>query len=247
MREPALKIDLAGGALVTAGLALALAGTSGWAGPTAIPDRSLLAALAIYALLATILAGQLGTRRPLGWANRITLIRAIITCVLAGALTRPERYAEQTLSIVALILAALALDGLDGWLARHRRESSDFGARFDMEVDAALILVLCAGLWLSGLAPAWVLAIGLMRPAFIAAGLAWPWLSRPLPESFRRKLVCVLQVGALPVAMLPFLSEALRLGLLAAALAALAVSFAIDIAWLFRQRHHSKHPEWRNT
>jgi phosphatidylglycerophosphate synthase len=36
----------------------------------------------------------------------------------------------------------LALDGLDGWLARRFGLASAYGARFDMEVDGFLILVL---------------------------------------------------------------------------------------------------------
>ena len=48
--------------------------------------------------------------------------------------------------MAALAGFALALDGVDGHLARRFDQVSDFGARFDMEVDAALILVLCIGL-----------------------------------------------------------------------------------------------------
>jgi len=239
MHKPGVKTDLTCGGLATAGLAVLLAVPSGavW--------QPVLAAVAAYALLAAILARHLRGRRFLGWANRVTLLRAVITCVLAGALLRPGLYIEQAGPIVGLVLLALALDGLDGWLARRLDESGAFGARFDMEIDAALILVLCAGLWLSGRAPMWVLAIGLMRPAFLTTGLALPLLAKPLPESFRRKLVCVVQVAVLPAALLPILPGGLRLSLLAAALGALTLSFAIDIAWLIRQRRASHHPQWR--
>ena len=37
---------------------------------------------------------------------------------------------------------------------------------------------------------AWVLACGLMRYAFVAAGLLAPPLRRPLPPSRRRQAVC---------------------------------------------------------
>ena len=37
---------------------------------------------------------------------------------------------------------ALALDGVDGQVARRTRTVSALGARFDMEVDAFLVLVL---------------------------------------------------------------------------------------------------------
>ncbi|WP_376690653.1 CDP-alcohol phosphatidyltransferase family protein [Wenzhouxiangella sp. EGI_FJ10409] len=230
MRTPIILTDLAGGALVTAAFTFFLAGIP------AATTSLLAAALLAYALLWAILFLATTDRLRLGWADRVTLVRATIVCALAGALLDPGLYVERAGWIVGLTLAALAADGLDGWVARRLAATSDFGARFDMETDAALILVLCAGLWLSGQAPAWVLAIGLMRPVFVAAGLAWPWLSQPLPERWRRKLVCVVQVGALPVALLPFLPDALRLTLLAAALLALGISFAIDIRWLYRKR-----------
>ena len=45
-------------------------------------------------------------------------------------------------AIVVLSTLALVLDVVDGWVARRTRTSTAFGARFDGEVDAFLILVL---------------------------------------------------------------------------------------------------------
>ncbi|WP_181918948.1 CDP-alcohol phosphatidyltransferase family protein [Wenzhouxiangella sediminis] len=239
MKGKGIGFDLGAGAILTAGLSAWLA--EAWRGN----GWPVLGGVAAYTLLAAILAHIRPDRTLSGWANRVTLLRAVIVCSLAGALIEPDLFRERAGAVIALTLAALALDGLDGWLARRFDESSAFGARFDMETDAALILVLCAALWLSGLAPAWVLAIGLMRPVFVLAGLLLPWLSRPLPDRFRRKLVCVVQVGALPTALLPFLPEALRATLLAGALLALTISFALDTAWLFRHRRASQPTQWR--
>ena len=238
MTSPVIKAELTAGALATGGLAMALSASSdpGWQPPAA--------AILVYGIVASILVLALAGKHGLGWANRVTLLRAAITCALAGALVQPRLFIEQAGMIVSLALISLALDGVDGWLARRKGECSAFGARFDMETDAALILVLCAGLWLSGLAPAWVLAIGLMRPAFLAGALIWPWLSNPLPDNFRRKLVCVVQVAVLLIALVPFVTEPVRLALLAVALLALAISFVIDIAWLLKNRRASKHPDW---
>jgi phosphatidylglycerophosphate synthase len=243
VNNAARMIDLGAGAIPAAGLAIWLADPrqgSWWPA---------LAALAVYSLVVAVVSTSLASTRQgsaaWGWANRITLSRAAMACALAGMLVEPSLFVEHAWPVIALTGLSLALDGLDGWVARRLQETSEFGARFDMETDAALIVVLCCALWLSGLAPAWVLAIGLMRPLFVLAGLALPWLSRPLPERFRRKLVCVFQVGVLPVALLPFLPAALRLTFLAGALLALAVSFAIDIAWLYRHRQARSHPQWR--
>src|SRR5699024_1439495 len=237
MRKPAIVVDLAVGAGLTGALALLLAAPEAAA--------AVITALSVYLAVSVWLVIARRDDAALGWANRVTLLRAAIVCALAGTLAEPALFVDRAQAIVALVVLVLTLDGLDGWLARRLEESSAFGARFDMETDAALILVLCAGLWLSGLAPAWVLAIGLMRPAFLAAGLIHPALSQPLPESFRRKLVCVVQIGALPVALLPGPPEALRLTALAGALLALIASFAIDTTWLLRRHRLSATPEWR--
>ena len=103
-----------------------------------------------------------------------------------------------------------------------------------MEVDAALILVLCVAVMMAGLAGPWVLAIGLMRYAFVGAARLWPWLSAPLPPSLRRKVVCVWQVAALMLSLTPVIGPALAVPILGSALVTLALSFAADVAWLRR-------------
>ena len=81
-----------------------------------------------------------------------------------------------------------------------------------------------------------MLALGLMRYAFVVAGWIWPRLARPLPPSLRRKAVCVLQLVVLAALISPPLVPPVSAGLAAAALAALAWSFAVDLAWLVRSR-----------
>jgi phosphatidylglycerophosphate synthase len=172
-----------------------------------------------------------------GPANQVTLARAALTALLAGLIGEGIAAGAGWLAF-ALALAAAALDGVDGPLARASGMASDFGARFDMETDAALVLVLAVLAWQLGKAGPWVLASGLMRYSFVAAGAAAPWLRRPLPPSFRRKLVCAIQMGVLVAALAPVLAPPATSVLAAAALAALCGSFAVDVAWL--RRHSGK-------
>ena len=205
-------------------------------------DWSLLVgALAVQTVLSLMVCarGRWRTGR-LGLANQVTLARAGLVAVLAAALIQPDWFRDQAWLMAGLVLTVLLLDGVDGWLARRRSEVSTFGARFDMEVDAALIAVLSVGLVVTGKVGLWVLAIGLMRYAFVGAAWIWPWLSTPLPTSFRRKLVCVWQVAALLVCLTPLVGPALATPVLAVALLALVVSFSVDVAWLWR---HSAPPE----
>ena len=81
-----------------------------------------------------------------------------------------------------------------------------------------------------------VLLLGVPRYAFGLAALALPWLRRGLPDRLSRKMVCVLQMGALIALQLPPLPDRAGEALIAAALAALALSFGRDILWLHRRR-----------
>lgn len=174
----------------------------------------------------------------LGPANLVTLARAAMAAVLAATILRPGGLSGDPAlawGAVALALVALALDGVDGWLARRSGLASAFGARFDMEVDAALAAVLCTLAILSGKAGLWLLPLGFLRYAWVAAGAVLPWLSGPLPARFSRKAVCVVQIAALIVLLAPVVAPPLSTLVAGAATGALVWSFAQDARWRWRQ------------
>jgi phosphatidylglycerophosphate synthase len=179
-----------------------------------------------------------GPHRHFGGANRITLGRLSLVLLLAAALGEAAvaTPAWAWAGVVVATTAAL-LDAADGPLARSQHLASAFGARFDMETDALLILVLCVLLLQFGKAGPWVLAAGLMRYAFVAAAWVWPWLAGPLSPSLRRKAVCVLQIVSLIVCLGPVIPVAWSTAIAAVSLAALTYSFAVDVAKLARARH----------
>jgi len=168
-----------------------------------------------------------------GPANQVTTFRALLVALVTGLIGEPHDRA-----LVAIVLAgtATALDGVDGWLARRSRMVSAFGAQFDVEMDALLILVLSILAWREGKAGVWVLASGLTRYVFVAAGRFWPWLRRPLPGSLRGKAICVFQVSGLLVVLLPGITPPASNLVAAVSLAALWYSFAVDIQWLSTRR-----------
>jgi phosphatidylglycerophosphate synthase len=229
--KPAIAIELGLGLAAVAATVFAL---QAW---LAAAPLWLGGSVAAYLALAAVIYRFWPRRRAgFGWPNRITLARAALVTVLVGALALPDIVARHGEIIAALAVLAIILDGLDGWLARLVDGVTAFGARFDMEVDALLILVLSASVLVSGQAGAWVLAIGLMRYAFVAAGLVRPWWRRELPENAWRKAVCVIQGLALAAALLPWIRPPMTEVVLAAALVLLAHSFARDAMWLFRRR-----------
>tara|TARA_R100000306_G_scaffold62532_1_gene72200 strand:+ start:45166 stop:45918 length:753 start_codon:yes stop_codon:yes gene_type:complete len=179
---------------------------------------------------------QIERRQPFGWANRVTLLRMVMTVLLAAMVPfmNASDFAEGgevilSYGLIGIATCSLLLDGVDGFIARQMRQSSAFGARFDMEVDAAFILVLCLLLWRLEIAQPWVLAIGLMRYAFVTAALLLPVLNGQLAPSLRRKTICVVQVVSLIVCLHPLLNPAAAQMILGTALVLLASSFAKDI------------------
>jgi phosphatidylglycerophosphate synthase len=130
---------------------------------------------------------------------------------------------------------ALVLDAVDGVVARRTGTASSLGARFDMEVDAFLLLVLSA--YVARTVGAWVLAIGVMRYLFVAAGWALPWLRGRLPSRYWRKVVAATQGIVLVIAASGVLPAWLATVALVVALGLLVESFGRDVAWLWRRRH----------
>jgi phosphatidylglycerophosphate synthase len=218
---------------ITATLAIAFVYTRIAAG-----DLSVVARALTYATVGGWLVAWLAVKHAaapiFGAANAVTLARGVLTLDLLALLGSPPS-AVLDWSIVALALLALVLDGVDGRVARRRGETSAFGARFDMETDALLILVLAALAWSQGKAGAWILLAGALRYAFVAASLVLPWLAAPLPESRRRQTVCVVQIVSLILCLAPFVAPPASAAIGFAGLVALLGSFAADVAWLARR------------
>ena len=164
----------------------------------------------------------------------MTALRALLVSFTV-ALIGERSSAGLAAAAAAVAVLVTILDGVDGWLARRTAMVSAFGARFDMEVDALLILALSILTWQYGKAGAWVLASGLLRYVFVAAGWTWTWLGAPLPSSSRGKVICVLQIAGLALAVSPLVSWPASAAVAAASLAALAYSFFVDVVWLWRR------------
>ena len=171
----------------------------------------------------------------LGPADWVTLARATLAVGVAALIADSFDQPAPVAMLVTLSVVALALDWVDGWVARRNGTASALGARFDGEVDAFLILVL--SVYVARSAGAWVLAIGVARYAFLAAGWVLPWLREPLPPRYWRKVVAATQGIVLTIAAADVLPLALTQAALVVALALLAESFGRDVWWLWTHRH----------
>ena len=152
--------------------------------------------------------------RPLGLANRLTLVRLAALAALAGGGLAATFSSEAGLALAGwmpcLIYAAAALaDYADGAIARRTGTTSAFGARLDAEADA-LGLAAASGIavFASGTLPAWYLLAGCGRYLFGAALFVERRLGRRLVElpasPFRRRLAGF-QMGLVAVCLAPFI------------------------------------------
>jgi phosphatidylglycerophosphate synthase len=183
-------------------------------------------------------------RRGRGFAppDLVTMARATLACASAalvtdavlpvGGRTAPSSAAVGLL--VALAATGLVLDGVDGRVARATGTWSTLGARFDMEVDAFLVLVLSVNA--TRTLGAWVLAIGLARYALLAAERVLPFLRRPVPVRQWSKVVAATQGVVLTVVAADLLPARPATVLVVLALGLLVESFAHQVHWLWRTR-----------
>lgn len=219
------------GLLVQVGVLAVLARTVGLGAP------GWVAGLAYGLVLCALLSRGMSRSgaEALSPADRVTLSRAILVGgVTALAADSFGRSAPVTLMVV-LTSVALALDAVDGWTARRTGTTSELGARFDMEIDSFLVLVLC--LHVAPSVGGWVLAIGAMRYVFVAASWVLGWMRGSLPPRYWRKVVAAVQGVVLTVAMGDALPGPLTTVVLVASLALLVESFGRDVAWLWTTRH----------
>jgi len=221
--------ELALTAAAGAALLAVLAGTAG------LSPAGVAAGLACLLATGVLLARGLAAagRRDLGPADRITLVRAGLVAGVAALVVDSIDRPVSVVALTGLAAGALVLDAVDGQVARRRQACSELGARFDMEVDAFLILLL------SGYAAhrfgGWVLAIGLARYGYLVAGWLLPWLREPVPPRYWYKVVAAIQGIVLTVAASGLLPRPILLTALVVASLLLAESFGHQVGWLARR------------
>jgi phosphatidylglycerophosphate synthase len=172
--------------------------------------------------------------RTFGPADLVTLTRATLACAIAAVVAHAYPHGSSRSTLVALAVLALLLDAADGRVARRTGTSSVFGARFDGEVDAFLLMVL--SVYVAHTVGWWVLGIGAARYLFAAAGWFLPWMCRELPPRYWRKVVTAVQGIALTWAAAEVSPRVVVALGTAAALALLVESFGRDVVWLWVRR-----------
>jgi phosphatidylglycerophosphate synthase len=198
-----------------------------------------VSALLLEAALARALRRDPDAR--LGPAGAVTLARATLAVGVAALTADSFARDVPVAALAALASVALALDFVDGQVARRTGTASALGAKLDGEVDAFLILALSVAVAPS--VGAWVLAIGGARYAFLAAGWPFAWMRGSLPRRDWRKVVTAAQGIALAAAVADVMPLVAERVVLAVALALLAESFGRDVRWLWCHRSAARRRE----
>src|SRR5450755_3416036 len=225
---PTIRLATILGMLATAALlgvvsATAGLGVAGWI-------AGLVTGSAAVALLAT--ARMRSDQPAIHPADWVTLTRALLIAGVAGLVADSFGRPVSTTALVTLSTIALALDAVDGQVARRTGTATPLGARIDGEVDAFLILLLSIAV--SRDYGSWVLVIGAARYALLLAGWLIPWLAAPLPPRYWGKVVAAVQGIVLTVAASGVVDRRTGMIAVAAALLLLAESFGRNVIWLYR-------------
>jgi phosphatidylglycerophosphate synthase len=225
---PTIRLATILGLLATAALLGVVSATSG------LGVAGWIAGLATgSAATALLVTARMRSDQPAMFpADWVTLTRALLIAGVAGLVADSFGRPVSVTALVTLSTVALALDAVDGQVARRTGTATRLGARIDGEVDAFLILLLSIAV--SQDYGGWVLVIGAARYALLLAGWLIPWLAAPLPPRYWRRVVAAVQGIVLTVAASGLLDRLAGMIAVAAALLLLAESFGRDMIWLYR-------------
>ena len=187
-----------------------------WQPPYATRWLLISASVTIYLLIilwrnldANHRPGETYLLSSLGWGNRLTLLRGVLTAGLLGFLFSPlPRGWLIWIPGILYTLICLA-DFLDGYLARLTNHTTVLGDKLDMSFDGLGVMGAVILAVQYGQVPTWYLLVGLARYLFLF-GL---WLRQragketlELPPSISRRVIAGWQMGFIAVMLWPIFS-----------------------------------------
>jgi len=168
--------------------------------------------------------GRFTARGPFGAANCVTSLRLALVVVIAAA-------PHAGPALAAAFVLFLALDGVDGYLARITSSASAFGARYDTETDALFVLVAGLELFSAGRLGAFIVVPGLLRYAYVAAVALLPEGRGEAPRSLLGRSVFAVVVLAFAVSAWPLGAQHALLAAAATVLVVLSFARSALFTW----------------
>ncbi len=111
---------------------------------------------------------QLSSHKYLTYPNLFTLVRLCCIPLFLYLL-----FGRDNIAGSAFLLGGLgATDWVDGWLARHFNQVSEFGKIFDPTADRLMFIVAITGILVYGIPPAWVFWLIIVREVLFGGTVA---------------------------------------------------------------------------
>ncbi len=111
---------------------------------------------------------QLSSHKYLTAPNAFTLLRLCCIPLFLWLL-----FGRDNIAGAAFLLGGLgATDWVDGWLARHFNQTSEFGKMFDPTADRLLFIVGITGILIKGIPPLWFFWLVIAREVIVGGTIA---------------------------------------------------------------------------
>ena len=125
-------------------------------------------------------------------ANLVTSLRL---CTLLGTVFCFSELSDLWIGSIAFVV--LILDGLDGYLARRFKTTSEFGAYLDMETDAFFVFTLSCILYHQEKIGWWILGIGCLRYSYVVVLLFFKPKEQKEARDYFAQVIAVILMGSL--------------------------------------------------
>jgi phosphatidylglycerophosphate synthase len=179
--------------------------------------------------MVTLHRASLAAAGGFGSANAVTSLRLFGSALLCGSSGVLEPHACSLLAA-----AVLALDGVDGWLARATHRASAFGAAYDMETDAFYVAASGFAAYRFGHVGLFFLTCGALRYLYVLTLAALGERDDDAPRTQLGRSVFGIVAASSIVALWPVPGLAVPFAICATL--ALAYSFGRSLAWVLRTR-----------
>ena len=174
---------------------------------------------------------RIGTR----YAHQLTLLRLLLLCAAAAALPKLQPYI-----LLAIFSGNVALDVVDGFIARRLNQQSSFGGVFDREVDAIYVLVASLYFYLEIGIPAWILVPAVL-PYFYRLA-AWSMGNPPISGAKQPHAAFLAGVNFVLILLAVALSGDAQFFVLVISTAIVTLSFLASFRDLVRLRNDKAAP-----
>ena len=165
-------------------------------------------------------------------ANRLTILRILMTPVITVLLLY-----RQTGSALALFLVAGITDGLDGFVARTRKQKTTLGMVLDPVADKLLLMSAVVTLTILKELPRWFTIIVVSRDVLLIGGsvILYMFLGKiAMPPSWLGKTTTGFQLITVLCAMLDNFLPDINLAILPLTVVTLALTVASGLDYIYR-------------